>query len=363
MARQAGQVSTPLLENILAQASALQSVAEYQLGPGMPTLLRCAELLRKSKRIVLTGMGASLFACVPMRYTLAAKGIDVSVIETAELLYFLEPLIDRDSVAILVSRSGESIETVKLLDRLDRCGCSTIGVVNVGGSTLAARTTEHILLKSPADELVAIQTYAATVVTLLLLAATYFDDLDVTKTELSWVINQLSNWISQCVSVSETWKPFVDLKTPLYILGRGASLGSVDEGVLLMHEVAKTPATGMSVAQFRHGFVEAASDRVRAVIIGTQPATLRLDRQFALDLMRMGAAVRWIGAVDAGGVIPALGDWHDGIPARFACIFEALPLQMLAYRTAESRGIRPGLFRWASTVTASESGFAGLNAG
>jgi hypothetical protein len=37
---------------------------------------------------------------------------------------------------------------------------------------------------------------------------------------------------------------------------------------------------------------------VRAVVIGTQPATFALDHQFALDLMQMGVAVRWTGPPD-----------------------------------------------------------------
>jgi glutamine---fructose-6-phosphate transaminase (isomerizing) len=220
---------------------------------------------------------------------------------------------------------------------------------------------EHLVLNSPADQLVAVQTYIATVVTLLLLAAAYLGELDLAKPDLATTITQLAPWVTECVAASQSWPEFVDLTTPLYLLSRGSGLASVDEGVLLMHEVAKTPATGMSVAQFRHGFVEAADERIRAVVIGTQPATSAIDQQFAVDLTRMGAAVRWIGPLDAGSSLQGLGAWPQSVPARFASVFEAVPLQLLAYRTAESRGLVPGLFRWASTVTGSESGFPGLS--
>jgi glucosamine--fructose-6-phosphate aminotransferase (isomerizing) len=352
-------VSTPLLENILAQPSALQIVADYQLGPGLATLRRCAELLKAAKRIVLTGMGASLFACGPMRYVLAGRGIDISVVETAELLHFLDALAAQGTVLVLVSRSGESIETVKLLERVR---CKTIGVTNVPNTTLADRTSEHILLNSPSDQLVAVQTYIASVVTLLFLAAAYLDDLDSVKADLDATIHLLPAWIDGTISASKTWQSFINLTSSLYILGRGPGLPSVDEGVLLMHEVAKTPAVGMSVAQFRHGFVEAADKNIRAVIIGTQPATRQLDQQFAEDLHRMGAAVCWIGQPLASPGVMTLGHWQENVPARFASVFEVIPLQLLAYRAAESRGIIPGTFRWASTVTGSEAGFPGLGA-
>jgi glutamine---fructose-6-phosphate transaminase (isomerizing) len=351
-------VSTPLLENILAQPSALQIVRDYQLGPGLANLRRCAGLLKTAKRIVLTGMGASLFACGPMRYALAGRGIDVSVVETAELLYFLNALPKPDTVMVLVSRSGESVETVKLLEHVR---CTTIGVTNVPHTTLADRTTEHILLNSPSDQLVAAQTYVASVVTLLFLAAAYLGELESVKADLDATIRLLPAWISDNISASQEWQPFTDLTSSLYILGRGPGLASVEEGVLLMHEVAKTPAVGMSIAQFRHGFVEAADKNIRAVILGTQPATRQLDEQFARDLQRMGAAARWIGPPSASAGVPILGSWPESVPARFTAVFEVIPLQLLAYRTAESRGFVPGLFRWASTVTGSEAGFPGLS--
>jgi glutamine---fructose-6-phosphate transaminase (isomerizing) len=351
-------VSTPLLENILAQPSALQIVADHQLGPGLTALRRCAELLKSSKRIVLTGMGASLFACGPMRYVLAGRGIDVCVVETAELLYFLDALAGPGTVLVLVSRSGESVETVKLLDHVH---CPTIGVTNVPDTTLAIRTTEHILVNSPSDQLVAAQTYVATVATLLLLAGVYLDEVNSVKAELETTIRLFPGWVDDTISASQNWQSFIDLTSSLYILGRGPGLASVDEGVLLMHEVAKTPTAGMSVAQFRHGFVEAADKNIRAVIIGTQPVTLQLDRQFAGDLRRMGAAVSWIGPLLAPEGVNTFGNWRDNVPARFASLFEVVPLQLLAYRTAESRGLVPGLFRWASTVTGSEAGFPGLS--
>jgi glutamine---fructose-6-phosphate transaminase (isomerizing) len=354
------QMTTPLFENILAQPTALRLVADYQFGPGREALMRSAKLLRNSKRIVLTGMGASLFGCVPMRYALAEKGVAVSVVETAELLHFLSAELDHDTAAVLVSRSGESVETVKLLDLLDHRHYPTVGVLNVPGSTLAGRTTEHILLNSPADQLVAVQTYIATAVTLLLLAAAYLDELDDAKADLESTITDLAGWIEECLAASRAAQEFNELTSPLYILSRGPGLASVDEGVLLMHEVAKTPATGMSVAQFRHGFVEAADERIRAVVIGTQALTAAIDHQLAVDLTKMGAAVRWIGPLDSGSSLKTLGAWPRAVPSRFASVFEAVPLQLLAYRTAESRGLTPGLFRWASTVTGSESGFPGL---
>ncbi|MDQ2713032.1 MAG: SIS domain-containing protein, partial [Acidobacteriota bacterium] len=108
-------MSTPLLENILNQANALQAIGDYQFGPGHSSLDEAASILRSKKRIVLSGMGASFFACIPFQYQLAEQGLEVIAIETAELLYFKPTAMDKDTVVVLVSRSGESVEVTKLI--------------------------------------------------------------------------------------------------------------------------------------------------------------------------------------------------------------------------------------------------------
>ena len=143
----------------------------------------------------------------------------------------------------------------------------------------------------------------------------------------------------------------------MYLLGRGPAYGSVEEGVLLMHEVAKSPAVGMSVAQFRHGPVEVVDGEFRAVVFGTQAATAALDAALANDLIGMGGQVRWIGPASPGCDAVPLCSWPASVPQRFTSIVEVVPLQLAAYKKAELGGIRPGDFRWAPAVTTSEQGF------
>ncbi len=350
-------MNPPLLDNILAQPSAWEEVANYQSGAGRAAMMRSVDLLRNSKRIVLTGMGASLFACIPFQYMLGHHGVAVSVVETAELLHFLSPALERDTIVVFVSRSGESVEILKLADLLNERGCRSIGVVNVYPSALTARTSECIVLNCPPDELVAIQTYTATLLALALLAAAYLNELAAAHSDLKSVVSLLPEWVADCLAASENWKRFSQPATPLYILGRGPALASVNAGVLLRHEVAKSPAVGMSIAQFRHGPVEVTDDEFRALIIGTQRVTSEIDRQLAHDLWRMGGSIRWLGPLPDGSTIEPLCAWPQNVPDRFAGLFETLPLQFLAYRAAEAQDITPGQFRWASAVTSSESGF------
>ena len=346
-----------LAQNILAQPDALRAVRAHHFSDDRESLVRAAELLRTSKRIILTGMGASLFACVPLHYFFAARGVPVSVVETSELLYFETAALDARTAVVLVSRSGESVEVTKLLPILKQARCNIVGVSNVPGSTLAREATQSVLIGSPADELIAVQTYTATIVTLLLLGSAYFLDLyGAIKAELDAALLVLPGWVAECFHWSGAWPSFFASREPLYLLGRGASLASVAAGALLFHEVGKMPAVGMSAAQFRHGPVEVLNDQFHAVVFGTQCATRELDFALAHDLSKAGQ-VRWVGPATESDV-QALYPWPASFPERFAPVAEIVPLQIAAYRTAEWRGIPLGKFRFAPAITRSETGFA-----
>ncbi len=351
-------MSVPLVEDILGQAAAIRGVAAHHFGAGKEALLGSADRLHSSKRILLSGMGASLNACIPLSHFLASKGGVAPVIETSELLYSGVPAVDQETAVILVSRSGESVEVTKLLPRLAERGAAVIGVTNVPGSTLAVNSRECILINSPVDQFAAIQSYTASVVVLLLLGAAFADDLDANlRAELESAADVLSVWIQNCFAESESWFSFFDAASPLYLLGRGASLGSVRAGALLMHEVAKAPAVGMPAADFRHGPVEVLDERFHTVIFGSEPSTADLDAALAEDLTAMKGHVRWIGRDVGDRKVVPLCPWPPNAPDRFAPVFEIVPMQIAAYRLAEGRGIVPGEFRYAPLVTRSETGF------
>lgn len=357
MVRKKAEIKTALLENILAQPEAIRAVARQQLGPGRDAIVRCAEMLHDSKRIVLSGMGASLFSSVPLSYELAERGVDVSAIESSELLYFLLPTVGRDTAVVLVSRSGESVEITKLLPLLKERGCRVIGVVNVQESTLARGADQALVVNSPPDQLVAIQTYTGTLAALGLVGAAYAEELASAEEEMEATAALIERMMPECLENAASWESVSEDGSRLYLLGRGAALAAANAGALLMHEVAKRPAVAMSAAQFRHGPVEVVDKHFHAIVFTSQPATVDLDLRFAEDLSRLGGDVRRLGCGSREAEIVPVCEWPEAAPKRFRSILEIVPLQLLAYEIARARGVALGKFRFAPTVTLSEIGF------
>ena len=351
----------PMLDNISAQPASHRALLALHQGNEHATLRACAEQIRTAQgRVIFTGMGGSLFATLPAVSRLWQQGYSVQAIESAEMLHFGSASLRAADVGVVISRSGGSVEPVLLAEKMRQSGMTVIAVTNVPGSELEQIADITLPIGSQADKLIAVQTYTGTVLTLLLLAEEVLAGESVKLSDACGAaLPALATYIDECLRASDRWQDWL-MGSPLYLLGRGPSLGSVYEGQLLLHETAKTAAVGMSSGQFRHGPAEILSGDFRAVVFGSAPATQALDRSLADDLFTVGAKVRWIGPAanpdDSRGHAPSLVPWPDIAPI-LAPLFEIVPLQVAAYRLALWRGITPGDFRFVTEVTASESGF------
>ncbi len=356
--------SLPMLDNILGQPASHRGVLELHQDRNHAELAACAKHLRECRgRVIFSGMGASLFASKPAVSRLAQQGFRVQSDESAELLHYGSAGLHPGDVGVLISRSGGSVEVLRLAEKMRAQGATVIGVTNVPGSQLEHASDLCLLIGAQPDQLIAIQTYSGTVLALLLLAEEVIGSESARlSTACLDSLPVLSGYIEGCLRASDGWRDLFDGTGALYLLGRGPALASVHEGALLLHETAKAPAVAISSGQFRHGPVEVVSDAFRAVVIGTSPNTRAMDRALAVDLLKMGARVCWIGPGGEFDQTQPLVDWplpgsESTYTSLLAPLFEIVPLQIAAYQLALGRGITPGDFRYASEITSSESGF------
>lgn len=331
-----------MLDNIRKQPFSLQCVADHQFGEGAEVLQAAAAAIRAAGRVVFTGMGSSMSAAIPAADYLQSRGFAAEVVETSEWLHFGAGW-PGPGAAVLVSRSGETIEIVKLLARLKDSGAPIIGVTNVRESQLEREADHGIFINSESDRMVAIQTYTGTMANLLLLAAAVLEEPDGQwREELTVASNRVADAIDEAIAQAEDWNQFLTGAEVVHLLGRGPSLASVREGALLFNEAARTPSAGLSCALFRHGPVEIVDQRFRAVVFASQAATREIDLALASDLEAMGGKTRVFQA---------------GVPSPWEPLIEIVPMQIAACRLAETKGIDPGDFRYATLVTTAETGF------
>jgi glucosamine--fructose-6-phosphate aminotransferase (isomerizing) len=235
----------------------------------------------------------------------------------------------------------------------------TIGVTNEPNSTLGKNADLLLTIGSLADEMVAIQSYTATVLLLLLLASTAGGDLSGSREELQRILATMPSVITACRAGLQGWDDFFPAASPatVHLLGRGPSCASCLEGALLFNETARAPAIAMAAGSFRHGPVEVVDADFRGLIFAPQGETNEINLALARDILRFGGKVRVIG--------PSHGDDRTlpfidipAVPERFAPLLEIIPVQLAALHLAQLRGLPVGKFRYTQQVARDEATFS-----
>ena len=343
-----------LAKNIQAQPASLAHTLRYQCEDGAAAMEQAAGLLRSAKKVVIAAMGASLFASIPLQYFLCSHGVDAVAIEAGELLHYLDGAW-KNAVVLMVSRSGESIEIVRLLAAM-KGKVPIIGVTNEPQSQLSRSADVSLFISSLPDQIVAIQTYTGTVLALHLLASAVTGRLDASSAEAQQFLPIFASHVERSTAAIEQWDAFLHPDSNIYLLARGPSLASALEGALLFHEVAKAPAVAMPIASFRHGPVEVVDRRFSGFVFAPEDVTQELNLAMANDLVRFGGQVRLIGPSSSLSQT-AICCGTPALSGTLAPLFEIVPLQVAALRLAILRGVEPGSFRYAPQVAVDEARF------
>jgi glucosamine--fructose-6-phosphate aminotransferase (isomerizing) len=330
----------PILTDILGQPNTLEWVLEHHAGPGRTALREAAELLRAAPRAVVTGMGASLAAARALR-------LPAVVEDAGEVLHHRRDLL-RGAAVVLVSRSGETVEAVRLLPALREAGATIIGVTCEAGSSVARAADIPLAVPSLPDQIVAVQSYAGTLATLLLLEAAADGRLEERFRDAEAAARALRRDLPDLLDLSESWTHFLQDAASIHLLARGPSRASAAEGALLFSEIAKVPAAAATAGNFRHGSVESAGPQFHALVFAGTAPTRDLNLALARDLDSYGARVRVIGAGHPWPV-PA-------VPESVLPIAEIAPVQLAAVRLALRRSIPLGVLRHVGPVVLSEAG-------
>jgi len=344
------------LDDILNQPRELLRSLKYTLGPGRAVLLKTAAIVKNAKEIVLTGIGSSWHAGIAIQSVFAMAGRPVHLVDASELLHF--GTFPAGAVMIAMSRTGQSVEVVKLLDKAKAASVDVIAITNAPNSALAKQAAVVLPMEAAFDHNVSVTMYSAMLLVGGLLAAASTGKLD----------GPLENGLAQMIEAAgnkiPSWQASVeksawfDIKLPTYFLARGPSLATCYEARLLWEEAAKAPATAMTTGGFRHGPQEMIVAGARIGLWIDQKIMRDQDLALAADLESRGVKVMLIGqdlSQSAADLVLSLPSAPPGCQgAQF--LVDVIPAQLAAWREATLRGSDPDNFLLCPYVITTERG-------
>jgi glucosamine--fructose-6-phosphate aminotransferase (isomerizing) len=344
---------THLLKDILQQPSELRKSLNYALAPGWEALQRAAIAVREASHVFIAGIGSSWHAGMAVQFQFQTNGWPAILTDASELVHFTE--LPGNSVLIVLSRSGRSIEIRQLLGKARERQAVVIALTNDPASPLAQQADITLPLEAAFDHQVSVTMYTAPAMIGALLALVSADRFTegtahVLAASLQAASDAIPDW-QAAIERSEWLAP----DAPYYFLGRGCSLSSCCEARLLWEEATKSPACAMGTGAFRHGPQEIVVEGLRVGMWLDGGKMREEDILLAADLRQLGAKVMLIGQ----GVEPGMADLAlclPFIPPAWQFLIDSFPVQLAAERFARLRGVDCDSFRICSYIVETEGG-------
>jgi glucosamine--fructose-6-phosphate aminotransferase (isomerizing) len=291
------------------------------------------------------GIGASLAAAAPAVWHLRERGITAWRLDAGDTPL---PLATGDHPVVGVSQSGRSSETIAALDTVP--ASFRFGVVNTAPSPLADLATRLVGLGSIPDSYASTIGYTATVVALSMLAEAWADGaVDPAWHDFAALFRETELMLAPQIDRA---CDLIASAPSLDFVGAGPSTGSAEAGALLFREVARVPSSAMGTRQYLHGAMESAGEGAH-VLFGNER-----EHRIAQTLSAAGHRVVLVTTddIDNGDHLEIVHLPESSASAR--AVLEALFLQGLVARVAESRGVEIEEFVFHNDDIKVESGVA-----
>ncbi|HZO90491.1 MAG TPA: glutamine--fructose-6-phosphate transaminase (isomerizing) [Chthonomonadaceae bacterium] len=310
--------------------------------PGLP--LTAADWAR-FKRLAIVACGTAYHAGVVGKRLfeqLLRRPVEVSV---ASEFRYSDPLVDPETLVILISQSGETADTLAAMREAKRKGATTLAIVNVVGSTLA-READAVLLTQAGPEIGVASTKAylaqLTAISLLGVYLVQSESGVAAHAEMAAALRELPTLIQRCLEHEPEIAALAEQlagHSSFFYLGRGYDYAAALEAALKLKEISYLHAEAYPAGEMKHGPLALVEPGVAVVGFCTQPST---NEKMVSNLKEVKAREGTVVAViREGDTVPDCADAVIAVPATLEALMPVVamvPMQLLAYHVARVRG-------------------------
>ena len=351
-----------LQADIEAQGENLPAVIEHLYSAERRRIESAARFLQNDRPILLTGIASAEYLCMPAALYLNQRGRPAFTMPASEVLYSMLPACQQANV-VINSRSGETVEIIKLGQALVDNGIPFLAITNEPGSTLARMATHMVWSKTRKDDLVSINVVTGMMTTTLVVAAAATEEMDALRPDFERLGSSIGAVVARAWSQAAALRALFAGIRPIHLLYRGPARGAAYCGRLALEEIGRTPGVAMEAAEFRQGPNEVIDERFGAVVFAPGGKPGSLNRNLAENILQSGGRVLLV----TGAGSPPLSENSSAqdrllifeipaLPDALRPALEVVPVQVLAYELARAQGYEPGQVRYISKVITTEEG-------
>jgi len=303
--------------------------------------------LRSIDRIVFLACGTSYYAAMVGEYMIEElAGIPVEVEYASEFRY-RNPIINPNTIVIVISQSGETADTLAALREARRKGATVLGICNVVGSSIARETDGGVYLHAGPEIGVASTKAFTAQVTVLALIALHLGRMrrvsNEEGVEIAKALQELPGLIEQVLEMNdeirEMAKEFDGVENCLY-MGRHYNYPVAMEGALKLKEISYIHAEGYPAAEMKHGPIALIDQNMPVVVVAPRDSLFEKVLSNVQEIAARGGRIIAITNDDT----PELTEFSKHILRiprtipMLSPLLNCIPLQLLAYHVAVLRG-------------------------
>ncbi len=341
-----------MFKEILEQPEAVRKTVSPRVQNGRVALdgfSMTAEEVRNLSRIYIVACGSAYHVGVVCKYIwerLLRRPVEVCL---ASEFRYSAPLVDRNSLVIIISQSGETLDSMAALREAKRLGGRTLAVVNVVGSSIA-READSVIYTWAGPEIAVATTKAySTQLVLMDLIGLYLGDLlgTVPGGEYEAILKGLAELPDKMRACLDQIQEMQYLGSryfnhdSVFFIGRNLDYAMGLEASLKLKEISYIHSEAYASGELKHGTISLIEEGTLVVALGTHAALFDKAMSNVVEVKARGAEVlaltteryreRMEKIADAAIVVP---DTHPILQPSLGVI----PLQLFAYYVALQRG-------------------------
>lgn len=304
--------------------------------------------ISSARRFIITACGTAWHAGLVGEYMLERYCRVPTEVEYASEFRYRQPIVTPDDVVIIISQSGETADSLAALREARRHGATTVGIVNVVGSTIAREVDAGTYIHAgPEIGVASTKAFTSQLMSLALFTLMLAKEKGTIKDdEMKEILSELRHLPANMQKIIDRQKEyqyvaeeFKDSKNFLY-LGRGFNFPVALEGALKLKEISYIHAEGYPAAEMKHGPIALIDENMPVVFIAPKDSTYeKIISNIEEIRARKGKIIAIANEGDED--IKRYSDFVLYVPRTapiFAPILNSIPLQFLSYFIATARG-------------------------
>ena len=307
------------------------------------------EEIKNISQIYIVACGSAYHVGMAAQYVLEDLARIPVRVELASEFRYRKPLLDKNGLAILISQSGETADSLAALREAKSKGVRTLGIVNVIGSSIA-READNVFytLAGPEISVATTKAYSTQLIASYLLAIQF------AKVREEITQEQYDGLIAELQTLPEKIQKIIDDKERLqwfaakqvnakdiFFIGRGIDYAISMEGSLKMKEISYIHSEAYAAGELKHGTISLIEDGTLVIGCLTQPALYEKTVSNMVECKSRGAYL--MGLTTYGNYnIEDTADFVTYIPKtdpHFATSLAVIPLQLMGYYVSVAKGL------------------------